>query len=143
MLIQIRIIKPLMNSLGGGLGGLFGSARGNYFPDGITGRPLTAFASGGVIGSRSVVGSNLIGEAGPEAVVPLRRHNGRMGVAASPVNVNVVNNAGASVSVSESTGNDGSKSIDIMIDSKVREAFSSGRMDKTMRANFGVKRVGA
>ena len=146
MVLQAKIIKPLMASLGLGgsaAGFLSPSASGNYFPNGVQQKPMTAFASGGIIGSRSVVGSNLIGENGPEAVMPLRRHNGKMGVAASPVNVNVINNAGAEVQVSESTGNDGSKSIDIMIDTKVRDAFSSGRMDKTMRANYGVKRVGA
>jgi hypothetical protein len=39
--------------------------------------------------------------------MPLKRHNGRMGIAAAPVNVNIVNNAGAEVAVSETTGNDG------------------------------------
>lgn len=136
-----------MNALfpggGGGLGGLFGSARGNYFPQGITGKPLTAFATGGIVGGRSVIGSNLIGEAGPEAVLPLRRHNGRMGVEASPVNVNVINNAGAEVQVSESKGNDGTRTIDIMIEQKVKNAFATGGMDKIMQSRFGSRPVGA
>ena len=148
MIIQIKIIKPLMDSIGGALGGgsVSGSARGNVFPNGIgNSGPLTTYASGGIISGRTLVGSSLMGEAGggrSEAVVPLRRIGGKLGVSASPVNVNVINNAGAEVQVSESTGNDGSKSIDIMIDTKVRNAFSSGRMDKTMKANYGVKRIG-
>ena len=144
MLIRMRIVQPLMNALFPGSfgGGVSASANGNYFPNGITGRPLTAFATGGIIGGRTRIGSNLLGENGPEAVMPLRRQNGKMGVAAAPVNVNIINNAGAEVQVSESTGNDGSKTIDVMIDSKVKEAFSSGRMDKTMRAHYGTKRVG-
>lgn len=144
MIIQLKIIKPLMNALfPGGGGGLFGSARGNYFPQGITGKPLTAFATGGIVGGRSVIGSNLIGEAGPEAVLPLRRHNGRMGVEASPVNVNVINNAGAEVQVSESKGNDGTRTIDIMIEQKVKNAFATGGMDKIMQSRFGSRPVGA
>ena len=147
MYIKARIVGPLMQALG--LGGRFTSAglgtsaRGNYFPDGITGRPLTAFSTGGIIGGRSVVGSNLMGENGPEAVVPLRRHNGRMGVDASPVNVNVINNGNNEVKVSESTGNDGSRTIDIMIEQKVRNAFATGGMDKIMQSRFGSRPVGA
>jgi phage-related minor tail protein len=60
--------------------------------------PLQKFARGGVLG-----------EAGPEAILPLRRgSSGRLGVEAEPanVNVNVINNAGAEVSVSQDTNGD-------------------------------------
>ena len=147
MLIQMRVVKPLMDALfpkggGGPLSWLTGSANGNYFPNGITGRPMTAFATGGIIGGRTRIGSNLLGENGPEAVMPLRRSNGRMGVAAAPVNVNVINNAGAEVKVSESTGNDGSRTIDVMIEQKVRNSFATGAMDKVMKSRFGTSPVG-
>ena len=147
MIIQMRVVKPLMDSLfpkggGGPLSWLTGNANGNYFPNGITGRPLTAFATGGIIGGRTRIGSNLIGENGPEAVMPLRRSNGRMGVAAAPVNVNVINNAGAEVKVSETTGNDGSRTIDVMIESKMRNSFATGAMDKVMKSRFGTSPVG-
>jgi hypothetical protein len=157
----MKIVKPLMDALKASstFGSFFGSARGNVFPDGVgnsgplttyarggvVSGPMNAYARGGIISGRTAIGSSLVGEAGggrSEAVVPLRRHGGRMGVGASPVNVNIINNASAEVSIAETTGNDGSKTIDVIIDGKVREAFSSGRMDKTMKANYGIRRVG-
>ena len=63
-------------------------------------------------------------------------------MSASPVNINVVNNAGSEVKVSESTGNDGSRIIDIMIEQKVKNAFATGGMDKIMQSRFGSRPVG-
>ena len=93
--------KPIENALinafsggGGGGGGflasLFGFARGGVFAGG---QELTAFARGGVVNRPTVFpfsrGIGLMGEAGPEAILPLRRgRDGRLGVemngAASP-----------------------------------------------------------
>jgi phage-related minor tail protein len=71
-------LKPFENLLGGAIGGLFSS--------------LTPFAKGGVPGTAGIVsaptifggngGLGLMGEAGPEAIMPLRRDaSGRLGVA--------------------------------------------------------------
>ena len=65
------------------LTGLFPSAQGNAFAGG---RPL-AFARGGVVDRATVFpmrgGTGLMGEAGPEAIMPLRRTaDGSLGVAA-------------------------------------------------------------
>ena len=75
----------LTSALGGlfGIGGTF--ARGGAF--GQTGE-ITAFASGGVVSRPTVFpfarGIGLMGEAGPEAILPLRRgRGGRLGVEAS------------------------------------------------------------
>lgn len=62
-------------------GGLFPSANGNAF----TGGRVTAFANGGVVGGPTVFpmrgGTGLMGEAGPEAIMPLQRGaDGRLGV---------------------------------------------------------------
>jgi hypothetical protein len=64
---------------------LFGFAKGGAFQGGV---PIKAFASGAVVASptffplRGAMG--LMGEAGPEAIMPLRRgRDGRLGVAAS------------------------------------------------------------
>lgn len=93
--------QPIENALmralsGGGSGGgffasLFGFARGGVFAGG---QELTAFAQGGVVNRPTVFpfarGIGLMGEAGPEAILPLRRgRGGRLGVemnseAASP-----------------------------------------------------------
>ncbi|MGF1660629.1 MAG: phage tail tape measure protein, partial [Rubrimonas sp.] len=70
---------------GGGLAGLFGFARGGAFAGG---RELTAFARGGVVDRPTLFplarGAGLMGEAGPEAILPLSRgRGGRLGVEVS------------------------------------------------------------
>lgn len=71
---------------GGGVGGffarLFGFAKGGIFAGG---QELTAFARGGVVNRPTVFpfakGVGLMGEAGPEAILPLKRgRGGRLGV---------------------------------------------------------------
>ena len=84
--------KPIENALmrafsgmGGGGGffaSLFGFAKGGAFAGG---QDLTAFARGGVVNRPTVFpfsrGIGLMGEAGPEAILPLRRgRDGRLGV---------------------------------------------------------------
>ena len=67
---------------GGILGSLFGFAKGGVFAGGAE---LTAFAQGGVVNRPTLFpfakGVGLMGEAGPEAILPLRRgKGGRLGV---------------------------------------------------------------
>ena len=92
----------------------------------------------------------LMGEAGPEAIMPLRRGlGGRLGVDASgigerqtpQVNVNVINNISesADVSIRQSAAANGEPSIDVIIEQKVRGMFASGSMDSPMRGRFGLK----
>ncbi len=84
--------KPIENAImrafsgmGGGGGffaSLFGFAKGGVFAGGLE---LTAFARGGVVNRPTVFpfsrGIGLMGEAGPEAILPLRRgRDGRLGV---------------------------------------------------------------
>lgn len=83
-----RLLDLALNSLfggGGGIGGLlsgfFKNARGNAFEGG----KVTPFARGGVVTRPTVFpmarGMGLMGEAGPEAVMPLARdYLGRLGV---------------------------------------------------------------
>lgn len=64
-----------------GFGPFTASAKGNAF---VAGRVQHAFAAGGVVDRATVVPMALMGEAGPEAVVPLRRGpDGRLGVGAA------------------------------------------------------------
>ncbi|WP_029354107.1 phage tail tape measure protein [Bosea sp. 117] len=70
------------------LGGALGFAKGGVFPAGLSGGRVVPFASGGVVASPTYfpLGGNLglMGEAGPEAVLPLTRGaDGRLGVAAA------------------------------------------------------------
>ena len=82
-------LAPLERLLGQTVTGLTGSL-GNLLPfakGGVPGR-LSAFADGGVIGSPTLFAmpggdTGLMGEAGSEAILPLRRGpDGRLGVAA-------------------------------------------------------------
>jgi hypothetical protein len=85
--IETALLNAFMGGGGGGggggiLGSLFGFARGGVFAGG---RELTAFAQGGVVNRPTVFpfakGMGLMGEAGPEAILPLRRgRGGRLGV---------------------------------------------------------------
>jgi lambda family phage tail tape measure protein len=146
MIIKMKILAPLMKSLGLSTGAPTANARGGVYLNGVgNGSPYTPYALGGIINQRTTIGSALMGEAGggrSEAIIPLRRHGGSLGVGASPVNVNVINNAGAEVKVSESSGNDGSRTIDIMIDQRVKEAMGSGGMDRVMRSRYGLRAIG-
>lgn len=81
------LTRTLAGAVAGGLagltGGLLGSARGHAFAEGR----LLPFAKGGVVNSPLLFplrgGTGLAGEAGPEAILPLKRgRDGRLGVAA-------------------------------------------------------------
>lgn len=91
-LLEMAVITPIVNSFTGGLGGgigsffsgLFKNAKGNAFQNG----KVSAFASGGVVSSPTLFpmknGTGLMGEAGAEAIMPLKRtSNGRLGVEAT------------------------------------------------------------
>ncbi len=85
LIIRTQITGPLANSLNQVIGNFFGSANGNVFAGGI---PVHVFANGSVVSQPTIFpmanGVGLMGEAGPEAIMPLRRlANGRLGVEAS------------------------------------------------------------
>lgn len=76
-------IRPLGNAIGGLFGNVFGSANGNAFSAG----KITPFANGGIVNSPTLFplrgATGLMGEAGPEAIMPLSRgSDGRLGVKA-------------------------------------------------------------
>ncbi len=85
----------------GGIAGLFKNADGNAF---LNGR-IVPFANGGVVSSPSTFPmagnrTGLMGEAGPEAIMPLKRtSNGELGVQAmtQPATINVYNQSGANI----------------------------------------------
>lgn len=121
-----KIVDKLLNNVidalfqvnsaasGGGGGGFFGSIFGwigklfGFANGGVFDRSgVTAFAKGGVVSSPTVFpfanGVGLMGEAGPEAIMPLRRGpNGRLGVEvansnARPLRLEVVGEIGVTV----------------------------------------------
>lgn len=109
MIFQMMVMKPLMNSIGG----FMGFADGGVFQGGS----LKAFASGGVVSSPTLFpmanGTGLMGEAGPEAIMPLKRTaSGALGVISqggggqvNNVTVNVAMNGEQSSKADSSTGN--------------------------------------
>ena len=110
----MNIFKTLFAGGGAGgplsfLGGMLANANGNAFDGGR----LTAFARGGVVNGPTVFpmknGAGLMGEAGPEAVMPLTRIGGKLGVRAegggkTEMQVNIHNHAGAEVEVRDQGG---------------------------------------
>jgi tape measure domain-containing protein len=146
----VESIKRSMSSFGAGSGGpellneFFADGgsfeRGTGLKQGVYDSPqLFKFADGGVFGSRMGV----MGEAGPEAIMPLKRNSsGRLGVEAAPTNITIINNAGADVQATETTNSDGTKQIDIYVERKVKEMFGGGAMDKSMKTSYGLTRVG-
>lgn len=97
------------------------AANGGAFTNGVYNSPtLFKFANGGQFG--------VMGEAGPEAVMPLRRGpDGSLGVQADGVGkdvvVNVYNNSNAQASVNQRQTSQGME-IDVMIDQIVAEKLS-------------------
>ena len=91
MMIQYMLVQPLM----GWMMGVFGFEMGGVFSQGR----ITPFARGGVVSQPTIFpmksGLGLMGEAGPEAVMPLKRgSDGKLGVEASgeiqPVIINLL-----------------------------------------------------
>lgn len=109
------------------------------------------FAKGGIVDSPTgfMFGAGrkgVMGESGPEAILPLTRGSGgNLGVAATvtPVTVNIINQTGADVEQTETSGPNGERQIDVLITSKVREGISTGKFDTAMKSTFGIRRKGS
>ena len=86
-------LKPLGNLVGNLFAGLFANAKGNAY----SGGQVMPFADGGIVNSPTLFamrgGTGLMGEAGPEAILPLSRgSDGALGVrggGATHVTVNI------------------------------------------------------
>lgn len=125
------------------------NAHGNVFD--ISG--LRKFAKGGAFVDKPTVfaygkgGVGVMGEKGPEAILPLSRgSNGSLGVSASvtPVNINIINQAaGHEVTQTERMGPNGEKTLDIIVQRKVREGIASGTFDRDFKNSFGINRKGS
>ncbi|EFV43222.1 lambda family phage tail tape measure protein [Bilophila wadsworthia 3_1_6] len=171
MMARSSLTGPLAGALGSGLSNLFSdwstnikfnnladsivagatpSAHGNIlsgagissYSNSIVSEPtlfgfdrLTPFARGGIMG-----------EAGPEAVMPLvRTSGGNLGVRAEGtgkqiVNVTVINNAGAQVETSQRENEDGSLDVEIVIDQMVTRSMvkRSGGASNVLRKGYGI-----
>jgi lambda family phage tail tape measure protein len=115
------------------------SAKGNVFgPAGIM-----AFARGGVVDRPTVFpfarGMGLMGEAGPEAIMPLKRNaKGELGVSGGAGGVVVeMHNHGTQASVSEQVDPSGLRRL--IINTVAGDVVSGGDIAKAHRAYFGAR----
>lgn len=106
-----------------------------------------AFAKGGVV-TRAVrfatsSGPAVMGEAGPEAIMPLSRlPSGHLGVraeGASPrVSVVINNFSGQEVSTRERSAANGDRQIEVVIGNVVSDQISRGNFDSVLGSRFGI-----
>lgn len=128
--------------------GSFTQSFGGVYGDGGVfsgGKSVKAFAGGGIVNGPTLFpmtgGAGLMGEAGAEAIVPLTRQNGKLGVGASPVNVQVNNYAGAEVQTRK--GNDGQLQIDIVRKVVADDlARGGGVIAQGIERGYGLRRAG-
>lgn len=147
--ITANLARGLAGAFGGATGAPAGSLRsenGNVFSGG---GHVQKYALGGVVNRTTLFPmsggkTGMMGEAGPEAILPLRRgSNGKLGVESSPgkVQVNIINQGGGEVETNERTdGND--RFIDVIVKNTVKRGFSSGSFDKELKSNFNINRAG-
>lgn len=136
------------NALGNAFGpsGVQAFAKGGTFTNQIVDSPTYfKFAKG------SGFGTGLMGEAGPEAIMPLSRGtDGRLGVrvdgqtGAVVVAMSVVinNYSQEKVDVQESTDETGQRQLQIIIGAMFNQHITSGKADKAMKSRYGIKAQG-
>jgi len=145
-IIRIAFIKEAAASISTGITGLF-NAQGNVISGGDH---VTAYAQGGVVSSPTIFpmnsGVGLMGEAGPESIMPLKRMaGGDLGVQAQlsqpPINVTVINNSESQVA----TQQDKDGGLMVIID-KVSASIASGisrgtsPVGEAIQSTYGISR---
>lgn len=144
--LRLTITQGLSQAFGFSPTKVDGKAKGDAF----SGGNVIPFASGGIVTEPTIFpmakGIGLMGEAGPEAIIPLTRNSdGDLGVSAeglggSPVTINIIDQS-TGTETEQRVSPDG-KTIDIIIKNTVQQGFSNGSFDKTLGANFGIRRAG-
>ena len=130
-------------------GNAFAYAKGDAFTNKVYSQPTRFHFANGAGFSQGEMG-----EAGPEAVMPLKRTaNGSLGVAttgptgggAAPVNVIIQNNTGEKASVQKTTRSDGSQEIKAIIGAAVQETAKSisnnGVVASAVQSQYGMSRA--
>jgi len=132
-------------------------AQGGVFEE--YGQAARAFASGGAFTNQIVstptffrYGGSLnklgeMGEAGPEAIVPLTRMpNGNLGVQTSGtgtnVEVKIINLSGEPVRQEETERANGDREIEVIIGEAVNKHIASGKADRIMAGRYGSRHLG-
>jgi len=155
MLARRFITDPLMkgldslviNPLSDWLGGMVANANGGVY----SGAGISAY-SGSIVSSPTIFpfakGTGLMGEAGPEAILPLSRgSDGRLGVSGggNNVTVNVFEAAGTKASVQQEQGADGSMNIKVIVEQLYgvmnRDISRGTGIAPTLERRYGLNRV--
>lgn len=119
--------------------GIIPFAKGGSFTNQIVDKP-THFRFGGKLGE--------MGEAGPEAIIPLKRmSNGDLGVASSSasgtqVTVKIFNYSESEVHQERRENADGSTDIEVVIGGMINRHLSAGKSDRIMNGRFGLRALG-
>lgn len=155
---QKLIMEPLGQLFSGLAGSILGSAKGNVFAGGN----VMAFAQGGVVSAPTLFpmangGIGLMGEAGEEGVLPLKRdRDGRLGVivaaqrrgrdAGGEVSFHLYDQRTSSsskpVEVQEGRDAFGRREIKAWIRDEVDGQLASGQHDRRFADTFGLRRQG-
>jgi hypothetical protein len=140
MALYAQLAKSLPNIFGSGGFLPLANANGNAFEGGR----VQAFAAGGIVSGATMFpmkgGLGVMGEAGPEAIMPLTRIGGKLGVAAAGgggpgVKVEINNFSGESVNSTEGRGPNGERIIRVA----VGKDLASGAHDAALRSRFGTR----
>jgi lambda family phage tail tape measure protein len=142
MLVYQSITQPIAQAVGAFFGPV-PQANGGVWAGGN----LQAFAAGGVVTRPTMFpmangGTGLMGEAGPEAIMPLRRGiDGKLGITGSSTSVVVNNYGNDKASARESVDSRGNRRIEVtigeLVSSEVKRAGSS--MHNSFRETFGAQ----
>ena len=149
-----KVAQAEENAEANATGGVYGGgesyrafAKGGAFTNSIVTEPTNfRFAKGGGFGL------GLMGEAGPEAIMPLKRAaDGSLGVSAEGfgggdvammMKVIVNNYSSEKVEAKESQGEGGERQLEITIGSMINKHISSGKADKSLGSRYGLKAKG-
>jgi len=134
---QFRNALPALNI------GAVRSANGNVFTPGMGGPNVIPFAKGGVVGSPTMFPmaggrTGLMGEAGPEAIMPLKRgKDGKLGVQAQGGGtVNIVQNFNVAANGDESVKRIVAQQVPAIAEATKAAVIDSRRRGGQMRAVF-------
>ena len=149
-----KIAKEKEDAEENALGGVYGGgesyrafAKGGAFANSIVTEPTHfRFAKGGSFGL------GLMGEAGPEAIMPLKRAaDGSLGVSAEGfgggdvammMKVVINNYSSENVTATEKEGEGGERQLEITIGSMINKHISTGKADKSLGSRYGLKAKG-
>jgi hypothetical protein len=147
IIVRTQITQPLGNVLSGAFSQGAGSIFGSLFSGGATtgaavptsqgglGQPLPRAGGGPVEAGQPYV----VGERGRELFVPQQdgriTPNSRM--SGGSVEVNVYGGS-QEPEIQRTRNGNGGERIDVILDRKIQEAAASGKLDKPMRARYGI-----